>query len=232
VANKPSRSQRKQTRERASRGATRSSPDGIRRPPTPVPGSARSDDDDDGERASAPAPGPRAGSKRRRGDRRPAAAARSFEPVRKDDPVAAPVARSPEARNERRNRALAGFLALLAIGGVAGWFLLNRDPKPDHNMVTVDMGGPPKDTIRPGDQVKVVDGPFVPPSPPDTRLDNPPRVAPPTPHTPPPASPPRPTAPPHVATAKPAAPKPSAAPKAATATPAAPPPPTAPAPTQ
>ncbi|MEJ7729755.1 MAG: hypothetical protein WKG00_11100 [Polyangiaceae bacterium] len=139
MANKPSRSQRKQTRERASRGATRSSPDDLRRPPTPVPDSARSDD---GERTSAPAPAPRAGGKRRRGERRPAAASRSFAPVRQDDPVAAPVARSPKARNDRRNRALAGFLALLAIGGVAGWFLLNRGPEPDHNMVTVDMGGP------------------------------------------------------------------------------------------
>jgi hypothetical protein len=158
-------------------------------------------------------------------------------PAREADAAASPVARTREARNERRKRALVGFLALLAIGGVAGWFLLNRDPEPDRNMVTVDVGGPKKDTIRPGDRVNVVDAPFVPPAPPDTRLQDPPQVTPPAVPAPPPASPssseaasqakpadaPKPSAAPKVATAKPAAPKPSEAPKAPTAAPAKPP---------
>jgi hypothetical protein len=234
VAKKPSRSQRKESRQRASRGATRSSPDGVRRPATPVPGGVRADD---GERSSAPAPAPRGAGKRRRAERHSAAATRSFVPARDADAAAAPVVRTREARNERRNRALAGFLALLAIGGVAGWFLLNRDPAPNNNMVTVDVGGPKKDTIRPGDRVNVVDAPLVPPAPPDTRLKDPPQVTPPATPAPPPVSPPtseakpadapKPSAPPKAATAKPAAPKPSEAPKAPTAAPASAPPPKA-----
>lgn len=248
---KPTRSKRKESRERASRGAMRSGVDrseasarsDARRLVTPAPSSRAAavdvDDADEGERASAPPA--RAEVRRRRRDERPAAPKRAFAPVRADDPVAPPIARGPAARNERRVRALWGFLALLAVGGVAGWFFLNRDPKPDHNMVTVDVAGTAKDPVRPGDRVDVVGAPPIPRPPPDKANAEPaaapqvkeaPVAPPPTAQAPPAPSEPPPTAPPNVGTAKPAAPKPSAAPKPAApkapAEPAKPPAPKAP----